>query len=325
MVVLNQHSISREIVYIFPDSIRHWMRKVLDQPDITEIRLRSCLPLIIRTLQQEFFLSKGGELSKTEADTYIISPQELKIIFQKISQYSVFAYKEELSEGFITLKGGHRIGLCGKIYYDSDGKRQLQHISSMNLRIAREVPGCSADFFPYLIEENSFCHTLLISPPGGGKTTYLRDIIRLISDGTKGFCGQNVSVIDERSEIGNRMGQAEGFYLGKRTDLLDHCRKAEGMLMMLRTMGPQIIAADEIGASEDIDALAYIRNCGCKLLMTIHGKNMDDIMQRPYLDNFLKKYPFERYVVMETGKEGQRNIKIYDEKQSIIWSHLAGG
>ena len=313
------NKISQEILHIFPDVIRPVLAHILEHPEITEIRLRVGLPLIIRTLSGEYFVTSRGALSVNDRECIMISAKDIQIIFQKISQYSVFAYREELKEGFITLQGGHRVGLCGKIYYDSEGKRQLSHISSMNLRIARQVIGCSSSFFSQLSDQQTFYHTLLISPPGGGKTTYLRDIIRLISDGYKEFSGQNISVVDERSEIGNRTKNSGGFYLGKRTDLLDQCPKAEGMLMMLRSMGPQVIAADEIGDARDIEALSYIRNCGCQLLMTVHGKNPDDILKRPLLGKYLKEYPFERYVVIQPQKNGRRKISVYGRAREIIW------
>lgn len=315
--------LSNEISYIFSDNVRKRIDRVLERQDLTEIRMRVNLPLMIRTFQKEYYLTGAGALSEEEEEAYWVTEEDIRILFQKVSQYSLFAYKEDVREGFITLKGGHRIGLCGKVYFDGEGRRQMQQISSMNIRIARQVIGCAQKFFPYLTEDGCFLNTLLISPPGGGKTTYLRDIIRMVSDGTSYFEGQNVSVVDERSEIGNRTRVAEGFYLGKRTDLLDHCPKAEGMLMMLRSMGPQIIAADEIGDVGDIEALRYIRNCGCHLLMTVHGKNLSDILQRPWLGDYLKKAPFERYVEIQVDQGGRRRMDILDEKQKRIWRGLS--
>lgn len=316
---MEQKDISKDIVHIFPDSLRSRIGNIISRPDITEIRIRCNLPLMIQTLSGEFYVTKEGELSLKEGNTCVVSPDEIKIIFQKISQYSLFAYREEIKEGFITLRGGHRMGLCGKVYFDSDGKRQVKQITSMNLRIARQIYGCAEKIFPYLFSHNEFLHTLLISPPGVGKTTFLRDIIRLISDGTHGFSGQNISVVDERSEIGNRTDTEYGFYLGKRTDLLDHCSKAHGMLMMLRTMNPRVIAVDEIGAKKDIRALQYIRNCGCRILMTAHGQNLQDILSRPVLGKYLKQFPFERYVVFSVGVSGERIAEIYDRNQQLIW------
>lgn len=316
----NVQNLSKEISYIFPEAIQPGMECILRRTDITELRFRVGLPLMIRTVSGDYFFQKDGKLTKDEGYPYIVTAETMKRMFQKISQYSVFAFKEELKEGFLTLKGGHRVGLCGKIYYDGEGMRQIQNISSFNIRISRQLQGCSEDFFPYLIKKREFLNTLLISPPGGGKTTYLRDLIRIISDGTRHFPGKQISVVDERSEIGNRSGSTEGFYLGKRTDLMDNCPKAEGMLMMLRSMGPQVLAADEIGDARDIDALRYIRNCGCQLLMTVHGYDLDDIMKRPFLGPYLVQYPFDRYVIIRVKEQGDRDIKIYDEHQQIIWT-----
>ena len=207
-----------------------------------------------------------------------------------------------------------------KYYKGERGEGHIKNITSINLRVAREVRGCAAPVFPWLFEEKRFCHTLFVSPPGNGKTTYLRDLIRLLSDGTPQIDGRNVSVVDERSEIGNRTREGEGFYLGNRTDLMDHCPKAEGMLMLLRTMTPDVLAADEIGREEDIRALAYIRNCGCGLLMTAHGNSIQDVMKRPVLGRYLKQYPFERYVFLEKNEKNDRKIKVYDSQINLLWT-----
>lgn len=300
-----------ELLQIFPNKLRQRIEKSIVFEHLMEIRLRAGLPISIITTQGNYFLRKEREEEK-EKHCWVLSQEELKFIFEKISQYSVFAYTEEIGEGFITLKGGHRAGLCGKYYYSGQGRPQIKDISSINLRVAREVSGCAESIIPKLFDGKKFCHTLLISPPGCGKTTYLRDIIRQLSDGTGEIAGKNVSVVDERSEIGNRTREGMGFYLGKQTDLLDHCPKAEGMLMLLRTMTPEILAADEIGGEKDIQAMAYIRNCGCHLLMTVHGNSMQDIFARPILGEYLKKYPFERYVFLSKTENGKRKITVYD-------------
>ena len=179
---MEKTELSREILHIFSDSIRKRIEGILCRPDLTEIRLRVNLPLMIRTLRREYYLTEEGELSCGTGNAYIVTPEDIRIIFQKISQYSLFAYKEEVREGFITLKGGHRIGLCGKVYYDGEGKRQLQQISSMNIRIARQITGCCRNFFPYLTEDGCFFNILLISPPGGEKSPCLRASIRRVSE-----------------------------------------------------------------------------------------------------------------------------------------------
>ena len=312
-----------ELLRIFPGKLRKRIEERVSFEEVTEIRLRTGLPISIVTTEESYFLQKQEGCGEREKQEYwILSPEELKIIFEKLSQYSVFAYKEEIGEGYITLKGGHRAGLCGKYYYDGIEKPQIKNISSINLRVAREVKNCALPIVPWLFEGEEFCHTLLISAPGCGKTTYLRDLIRLLSDGTGSISGKNVSVVDERSEIGNRTRMGEGFYLGKRTDLLDHCPKAEGMLMLLRTMTPEILAADEIGGKEDMKALAYVRNCGCKLLMTIHGSSLQDLFFRPVVGKYLKQFPFERYIYLEKGKKAERRIRIYAKQgEELLWQN----
>lgn len=315
---MQQKLYKEELLQIFPQKLRQSIENSVIFENLIEIRLRAGLPVSIVTTQENYFLKREKDRKKKEIinkrDRYwILSPEELQLIFEKISQYSKFAHTEEIGEGFITLKGGHRAGLCGKYYYRGEGKPQIKNISSINLRVAREVTGCAEPIIQKLFEEKIFCHTLLISPPGYGKTTYLRDIIRLLSDGTGEIEGKNVSVIDERSEIGNRTREGIGFYLGNRTDLMDHCPKAEGMLMMLRTMTPEILAADEIGGEKDIRAMAYVRNCGCRLLMTVHGNSIQDIFARPILGEYLKKYPFERYIFLSKGENSKRKITVYDQ------------
>lgn len=309
---MQQKLYQEELLQIFPHKLRQRLEESITFSHLIEIRLRAGLPVSIVTTQGNYFLKKEDDTDRRKKH-WVLSPEELQLIFEKVSHYSVFAYTEEIGEGFITLKGGHRAGLCGKYYYSGQGKPQIKNISSINLRVAREVTGCADPIIQKLFDGKRFCHTLLVSPPGCGKTTYLRDIIRQLSDGTGEVAGKNISVVDERSEIGNRTREGLGFYLGKQTDLLDHCPKAEGMLMLLRTMTPEILAADEIGGEKDIRAMAYVRNCGCYLLMTVHGSSMQDIFARPILGEYLKKYPFERYVFLGKDENKKQRITVCDQ------------
>ena len=271
--------------------------------DLEEIRLRRGQPVQL--------ILKGAELF---LDRAVVDRECLTITFQKISGYSAYSLREEIHEGFITLPGGHRAGLCGRVRTDGDGYRQIPDISSINLRIAHVITGCCRPFFSQLTEKGHFLDTLIVSPPGWGKTTYLRDIILHISTGYREFQGRNISVADERGEISGQSGNQTAISLGRRADVMTGCPKDEAMLLLLRTMGPAVIAADEIGSADDIEALKMVRNSGSSLLMTAHGRNLEDLLRRPVLGPYLQREPFDRYVFLEKTAGGERRVYVQDGK-----------
>lgn len=311
-----------EIIRLFPEQIR----KILEQSDwnpdsIQEIRLRAEKPLILWQDGQEFFVAQQGFLTKHRQQAYLVSQEEIRKTLEFIGMYSLYAYEEELKQGFLTIQGGHRVGVAGKTIMDAHKIKGIQQISCINIRFAHQITGCADAVMPYVVEEKTICHTLIISPPRCGKTTLLRDMVRQISDGWDAFPGITVGVVDERSEIGGNYQGVPQNDVGIRTDVLDCCSKSEGMILLLRSMAPQVIAVDEIGNYEDIGAIEMTLNSGCKLLATVHGSSIEEIQQKPLLERLIKEHIFERYILLKREAPGQvGNVQaIYDGRGTCLY------
>lgn len=300
------------------------LRRILDISNIhyellQELRLRIHSPFIIIYGGKEFFVSENGKMEESAQRGYVVTATDLKETLEYISSFSLYAYEDEIRQGFITVQGGHRIGLAGKVILEQGKVKSVKHISFINIRMSHEVIGCGECVLPYIYRNQHICHTLVISPPGCGKTTLIRDMVRLISNGNHEHPGMTVGVIDERSEIGACYRGVPQNDIGIRTDILDCCPKAEGMLMMIRTMSPKLIVVDEIGKMEDIDALAYVMNCGCQILATVHGSSVDDVKKKPVLRKLIEDKMFRRYIVL-AGDNGPGKVRnISDEKGNILY------
>lgn len=301
------------VIKIFSNKIRTILgRMETDFDEIQEIRLRVNAPLLIICNNLEFCVTSDGILSKNTQSAYRVSRQDLKETLEYVSNYSLYAFEEEIRQGFITIQDGHRVGLAGKVICDKDGIRGMKFISFMNVRLSHQICGCADWVLPYLYENEKLVHTLIISPPRCGKTTLLRDLIRQISNGNPCAPGMTVGVVDERSEIGACYQGVPQNDLGIRTDVLDCCPKAMGMMMLIRTMAPQIIAVDEIGGREELKAMEYAMNCGCRLIATVHGSSIDDIRQKPILSKLFDEMWFERYVILENWESNGIAELVYD-------------
>ncbi len=268
-----------------------------------EIRIRCNSPLYLRCGKS--FVYIGG---KDEKSAYRPTNKDIEITLNKMSDYSVYAFNDEIKRGYLTLPGGYRVGICGSIVYSRDEIITIKNISSLNIRISRQVKGC-ADKLVKGLYNKGFLNTLIISPPACGKTTLLRDIIRQLSN--KGIC---IGLVDERSEIaGTYMGVAQND-LGSHTDILDGCKKDKGMLMLLRSMGPQIIAADEIGLEEELRCIRQIANSGVGLLCTVHATDTDELVKRIEFNKLKEDKLFKRYVVLSSNPGVGTVDAVYDEE-----------
>lgn len=286
---------------------------------LEEIRLRVNRPLFIRYGGQESMIDKRGDITTKEIDAVKISGNDLQEIFLKMSEYSFYAYEDEIRQGYLTTKEGCRVGICGKVVCDSGKIKTIHHISSLNIRFPYENKGCSKWLLPYLFNENQVEHTLIISPPMCGKTTLLRDLIKQLSDGSDSIDGKTVGVVDERGEIcACHLGIPQND-MGNKTDVLDGCPKVEGMMMLVRTMSPEVIAIDEVGSKQEFDAMEYAMNCGCSILATIHGNHLEEVLHKNKTILEEKKSFFKRYLVL-SRRNGAGTIEgIYDENGHTIW------
>lgn len=263
---------------------------------IEEIRLRVDRPLMIEAFGNDYFVKENGKLTQHINESFIVKKEIIKKTFERLCEYSVYSVQNELINGFITIKGGHRIGIGGKVIYKDKNISTIKDISSLNIRIARQKIGISKDVVPFLWDKGSIFNTLIISPPQCGKTTLLRDIIRTISNNKI-----KVAVIDERSEIGGLHQGIPQNDLGFRTDVLDRVNKFEGTLMMLRALSPNVIATDELGAKEDIDAIHNSLKAGVKILATIHGESLLDIKTKPNIANIIDEKIFKRIIILDNS------------------------
>lgn len=253
----------------------------------------------LKAQAEEFRLRTGKEMTvllpSGEVSLGIeVTPEDLDILCDLATEFSRYAAAETLREGFLSVRGGFRVGLCGSAVMKNGVNTNLKSFSSASIRISREKKGIADKLIPQLFREDRFINTLIISPPGGGKTTLLRDIVRCLSEK-----GTRISLIDERGEIAVMYRGEAQLDVGGCTDVLDACPKAIGIPMMLRAMNPQVIAVDEITVLEDIKAMSLAVGCGVGLLATIHAGSISNLLDKSLYRELLENQVFQQAVLIQ--------------------------
>lgn len=263
---------------------------------LEELRLRRGFPMTA--------LLPEGE---AETGTPPVGEDDLRQVVENATQSSAHTALDKVCQGFVTLRGGHRVGLCGTVVKKDGRIVTLREMSSLSIRAARPVPGLAGPLLPGLTEGGRFLSTLILAPPGAGKTTLLRDLVRALSDGD-GCPPHRVSVADERGEIAALWRGEPQLYVGRRTDVLDGCSKAEGLSILIRGMSPQAAAVDEITRPEDVQAVVEAAGCGVALAATAHGAGPEDLNRRPAYRELLAAGVFRRLVIVER-RGGERVMR----------------
>jgi stage III sporulation protein AA len=283
----------------FPEKIQKLISDEIGEKIVSleEIRIRVSKPLVLKFNSYEKVIR------------YFVTSDEIVNILQLMCENSIYSYQREISEGFITLNGGHRVGVTGSCVIENGKVININYINSLNFRISRQVLGCSQKLLKHVLdlENNSVYNTLIVSPPGCGKTTILRDLVRQVSSGIKNirFKGINVGVIDERGEIASLYKGVPQNEIGIKTDVLENVSKSIGIKMLIRSMAPKVIVADEIGNSEDIEAINFAMCSGCKGIFTAHGNSFDDIYLNQVLKTLLDKHIFEVIIFLDNKQKGE--------------------
>ncbi len=290
----------KEIFAVLPDNLKCLLKEALTQScgSLEEIRIRVNRPLIISTSLGSFAVLTDGSISPAIGGAYIITENDIKRIFCALCENSIYAHTEEIKQGYITIRGGHRAGFCGKTVVSCGNIETIKEINGINIRVASERIGTGGEYIDAVLKNGKVKNTLIVSPPGVGKTTLLRDLTRLIS-----HSGIKVSVIDERGEIGALYRGVPQNDIGIQTDIIEDAPKNKAIPLMLRSMSPQLIVCDELSTEGDVEAVKKCFGMGVSVIASAHGGSLEEIKNNCHLKRILGKNGFNQVIVLRRNNK----------------------
>lgn len=294
----------QEIAALFSEPLRAALKNASPQllSSVSEIRLRAGMPIVFVTPRQTCFLQKSGRTTCLFSENLLtVTQTEIQDIVSRACGYSVHSHQEDFQNGFLTLKGGHRIGLCGTAVTQSGKISTLRNINALNIRVARQIPGAATEVLRTCFQAG-LQNLLIAGPPMSGKTTVLRDLIRSISDG---YTGKMVTctVVDERGELFMSNTEGTGYVLGCNTDVLSYYQKSDGIRLAVRALAPQMIFCDEIGSKEDSDAILEGLRCGVKFAVTAHAGSFEELTKRSQIQSLFAEQAIDTVVMLAGGEK----------------------
>lgn len=297
IAINEQQSNALNFLSYLPPEVRKRLYGV-NADELEEVRLRLGSPVMLYFSDGYRFLAKTDGLTDRPRAAYVCTRADISRAMELITASSVYAVEEQIKQGYVTVAGGHRIGICGQGVVTGGEVSFISGISGMNYRFAHEHTHIAEPLLPYLLDKGRVRSTLLIAPPGCGKTTMLRDIIRLLSS-----MGKKVSVADERGELAGDCGGASCYDLGFGTDTLSHVDKARAMLMLLRSMSPDVIVTDEIGADSDFTSIEKLARAGVGVIASVHGSGRAQSLGKGKTDFF------ELFITLGRSETGEFTVE----------------
>ncbi len=282
---------------------------------LTEIRLRKNKPIVVNVAGKNVFLSENG-ITENSNLALMCCENDIKTVIQNISNNSLYSINDQIINGYVTVFGGIRVGVAGEVVTNNNIIKTIKNISSLNIRIPHEIKGCSLKIYDYLVNGNVVYNTLIISPPGAGKTTFLRDFAYQLSIRN---ASRNILIVDERQELTGYYENSQKLDVGNFADVYTNCTKEFAFINGIRSMKPDVIITDEINLEKDLNAIVNAITSGVSVVCSIHAKNIEDLKNKKAFSEVLNKKLFDRYVVLESIKNPGEIAAVYNENLVCVY------